>query len=66
MLTCFWLQPSIGIKRVARWRRAHGLGLAPPIEVLAVLLQEEGKADVERMQRSIVDELMSSHVAIEA
>jgi DNA polymerase delta subunit 4 len=42
-----------------RWVRANKLGLAPPIEVLAVLMKEErkGNAGIERAQ---VDELMSS------
>ncbi|KAG8629236.1 hypothetical protein KVT40_003101 [Elsinoe batatas] len=30
--------PCIGISRVGRWRRAKGLGLEPPVEVLGVLL----------------------------
>ncbi|KAF2228075.1 DNA polymerase delta, subunit 4-domain-containing protein [Elsinoe ampelina] len=30
--------PCIGISRVGRWRRAKGLGLEPPLEVLGVLL----------------------------
>lgn len=30
----------IGITRLARWKRANGLGLEPPVEVLAVLLRE--------------------------
>ena len=42
-----------------RWRRADGLGLKPPIEVLAVLLKEDAKQNV-RAERAYVDELMSS------
>jgi hypothetical protein len=37
--------PCIGIPRLTRWRRANGLGLQPPIEVLAVLLREEEGGD---------------------
>ncbi|KAK1066589.1 hypothetical protein LTR33_011565 [Friedmanniomyces endolithicus] len=51
--------PCIGIARLKRWKRANGLGLKPPVEVLAVLLREmeggNGKG-----QRAYVDELMSS------
>ena len=35
-----------------RWKRADGLGLKPPLEVLAVLMKEEG------LERAYVDELM--------
>ena len=65
MLMCY-MQPSIGIKREARWRRAYGLGLAPPMEVLAVLLREQDADKGEKAQTSIVDQLMSTRVAIEA
>jgi DNA polymerase delta subunit 4 len=41
-----------------RWRRANGLGLHPPIEVLAVLLKEEAK-DNTKMEMAMVDKLMS-------
>ncbi|KAH0385304.1 hypothetical protein KCU89_g17196, partial [Aureobasidium melanogenum] len=51
--------PCIGIARVKRWRRANTLGLNPPIEVLAVLLEASDK-DKSSMQRAHVDELMSS------
>ncbi|TQB68300.1 hypothetical protein MPDQ_003621 [Monascus purpureus] len=47
--------PCIGIARLKRWRRANMLNLNPPIEVLAVLLQDEGDTN----QRAYVDELMS-------
>ncbi|GKZ80234.1 hypothetical protein AnigIFM56816_004451 [Aspergillus niger] len=47
--------PCIGIARLKRWRRAHMLGLNPPIEVLAVLL----KPDDTTKQRAYIDELMS-------
>ncbi|KAI9713164.1 MAG: hypothetical protein M1820_001149 [Bogoriella megaspora] len=51
--------PSIGIARLSRWQRAHGLGLKPPLEVLAVLLKEQEKENF-KAQRSRVDELMAS------
>ncbi|OJJ77502.1 hypothetical protein ASPBRDRAFT_50376 [Aspergillus brasiliensis CBS 101740] len=47
--------PCIGIARLKRWRRAHMLGLNPPIEVLAVLL----KPDDNTKQRAYIDELLS-------
>lgn len=46
-----------------RWKRAQNLGLEPPIEVLAVLLKEEGKNNT-RAERAHVDELMSSRFII--
>lgn len=46
-----------------RWTRAEKLGLAPPIEVLAVLLKEEKKGNV-GIERAYVDELMSSKFVI--
>ena len=52
-------QPCIGIARMKRWKRANNLDLHPPIEVLAVLLQEEEKENV-KAERAHVDELMSS------
>ncbi|KAL8907352.1 MAG: hypothetical protein Q9207_001470 [Kuettlingeria erythrocarpa] len=33
--------PCVGIPRMRRWKRAEGLGLKPPIEVLAVLVKEQ-------------------------
>jgi DNA polymerase delta subunit 4 len=48
------LQPSIGITRSKRWRRAHQLKLNPPIEVLAVLLK--GK---DTKQDAYIDVLLS-------
>ncbi|KAL9088946.1 MAG: hypothetical protein Q9165_006003 [Trypethelium subeluteriae] len=51
--------PCIGIARMKRWQRAHGLGLEPPVEVLAVLLKEQEKENW-KAQRAYVDELMSS------
>ncbi|CEJ58052.1 hypothetical protein PMG11_06723 [Penicillium brasilianum] len=46
--------PCIGIARVKRWRRANMLKLQPPIEVLAVLLQ-----DGNVKERAHMDELLS-------
>ena len=46
-----------------RWVRANTLGLAPPIEVLAVLLKEEEKGN-SKIERAYVDELMSSRSVI--
>jgi DNA polymerase delta subunit 4 len=46
-----------------RWVRANKLGLAPPIEVLAVLLKEEKKGNTQ-IERAYVDELMSSKFVI--
>ena len=53
------VQPCVGIARIKRWKRAHTLGLKPPIEVLAILLQEQEEGNV-KAQRAHVDELMSS------
>jgi hypothetical protein len=51
--------------RTARWRRAHNLGLKPPIEVLAAILQEvrgEGKGAKgkgnEKMDLAMIERLM--------
>ena len=52
-------KPCIGITRSRRWTRAHKLRLNPPIEVLAVLLKEEGRGN-NVIERAHVDELMSS------
>ena len=43
-----------------RWKRADGLGLRPPLEVLAVLMREEGA------ERAYVDTLMGNHMGLEA
>ncbi len=47
-----------------RWTRANKLGLNPPIEVLAVLLREEGKEN-DKVERAYVDELMNSKFVVE-
>jgi DNA polymerase delta subunit 4 len=46
-----------------RWVRANKLGLAPPIEVLAVLMKEEQKGN-SGIERAHVDELMGSKFVI--
>lgn len=51
--------PCIGIPRAKRWYRAEKLGLNPPIEVLAVLLREQGQGDKE-IERAAMDRLMES------
>lgn len=48
--------PCIGIPILRRWKRAYGLGLNPPIEVLAVLLQEQ-KTNKGKGERAYIDEL---------
>ncbi|EKD14679.1 uncharacterized protein L3040_000202 [Drepanopeziza brunnea f. sp. 'multigermtubi'] len=55
--------PAIGMARMKRWVRANKLGLNPPIEVLAVLLREEGKGNKD-IERAHVDELMSSKFVV--
>ncbi|KAL4780981.1 DNA polymerase delta, subunit 4-domain-containing protein [Aspergillus varians] len=47
--------PCIGIARIKRWRRAESLNLHPPVEVLSVLVKQEGTTG----QRAYIDELMS-------
>ncbi|KAI4178051.1 MAG: hypothetical protein LQ348_005704 [Seirophora lacunosa] len=51
--------PCVGIPRVRRWKRAQGLGLQPPIEVLAVLVKEreEGEGGVGK-ERAFMDGLL--------
>ncbi|KAH6620845.1 DNA polymerase delta, subunit 4-domain-containing protein [Chaetomium sp. MPI-SDFR-AT-0129] len=49
--------PCIGISRLKRWQRAQRLGLNPPVEVLAVLLKEEGNKGIEKAH---MDELLNS------
>ena len=48
--------PCIGIPRLRRWKRAYGLGLHPPIEVLAVLLREQ-KTNKGKGEMAYIDEL---------
>ena len=51
----------IGITRLKRWKRAQGMDLSPPIEVLAVLLKEDEKESKKQSrnasQIAYVDEL---------
>ena len=56
--------PCIGVARMKRWKRANGLGLRPPIEVLTVLLKEEGSEN-KKAERAYVDELMSTRLVVE-
>lgn len=51
--------PCIGIPRANRWYRAEKLGLNPPIEVLAVLLREDGQGNKE-IEKAAMDRLMES------
>jgi len=51
--------PCIGITRLKRWQRAQRLGLNPPVEVLAVLLQEEAKGNA-AIEKAHMDELLNS------
>ena len=46
-----------------RWKRADGLGLKPPIEVLAVLMREEGKGNG-TAERAFMDGLLTSRLAV--
>ncbi|KAF2451375.1 hypothetical protein P171DRAFT_425885 [Karstenula rhodostoma CBS 690.94] len=58
--------PCVGIARLKRWNRAQRLGLNPPIEVLAVLLQEQDSKDKISVQRSVMDDILNSRSEIEA
>lgn len=53
--------PCVGIDRKKRWMRAQRLGLAPPIEVLAVMLHEEANG-VENVERSSFDAILNASV----
>ncbi|EUC50727.1 hypothetical protein COCMIDRAFT_81229 [Bipolaris oryzae ATCC 44560] len=59
--------PCTGIARLKRWKRAQRLGLEPPVEVLAVLLQEQEGSAGNRIsvQRSIVDEMLNIKAEID-
>ena len=46
-----------------RWKRAQGLGLHPPIEVLAVLLKEEA-AKNGKAERAFMEGLLTSRLAV--
>lgn len=47
-----------------RWKRAYRLGLAPPVEVLAVLVRE-GEAGRRGSERAYVDGLMGTRLVVE-
>ncbi|KAF2671991.1 hypothetical protein BT63DRAFT_476816 [Microthyrium microscopicum] len=50
--------PCMGISRTKRWKRAHKLGLKPPIEVLAVLIKEQDAANG-KIDQSHLDQLVT-------
>ncbi|KAH9893821.1 DNA polymerase delta, subunit 4-domain-containing protein [Xylariomycetidae sp. FL2044] len=51
--------PCVGIDRIKRWQRADRLGLNPPVEVLALLMSEEGKGN-KGVERAHMDEILNS------
>ncbi|KFZ11221.1 hypothetical protein V502_07673 [Pseudogymnoascus sp. VKM F-4520 (FW-2644)] len=51
--------PCVGIPRRKRWLRAHRLGLAPPIEALAVLVREDKKG-TEGIEKAQLEELLET------
>ncbi len=46
-----------------RWKRADGLKLKPPIEVLAVLLKEEKNKNT-KAERAFMNGLLTSRLAL--
>ncbi|KAL8941597.1 MAG: hypothetical protein Q9216_002148 [Gyalolechia sp. 2 TL-2023] len=65
--------PCVGIPRVRRWKRAEGLGLRPPIEVLAVLVKGDeeyghgrgrGDGDGKDRQRAFMDGLLGGSAVV--
>lgn len=59
--------PCIGTPRATRWHRARRLGLEPPIEVLAVMPQEEAARNLKKGQESAgikahLEELLATNV----
>ena len=64
VVTCYRLtdplQPCVGIPRRKRWLRAHRLGLAPPIEALAVLVKEDKKGNKEGVEKAQLESLLES------
>ena len=46
-----------------RWKRAEGLGLRPPLEVLAVLVREREEGGEGGWERAGMEGLLSSRVA---
>ncbi|KAI0440962.1 DNA polymerase delta, subunit 4-domain-containing protein [Xylaria telfairii] len=51
--------PCVGVSRLKRWQRADRLGLSPPVEVLAVLMQEQTK-ETKGIERAHMDEILNS------
>ncbi|KAI1354231.1 hypothetical protein F5Y01DRAFT_25977 [Xylaria sp. FL0043] len=51
--------PCVGITRLKRWQRADKLGLNPPVEVLAVLMREEGKG-TKGIEKAYMDNILNS------
>ncbi|KAK8129766.1 DNA polymerase delta [Apiospora kogelbergensis] len=51
--------PCVGISRLRRWQRADKLGLNPPPEVLAVLVEEEQK-NTKGIQKAHIDVILNS------
>jgi DNA polymerase delta subunit 4 len=49
----------VGIPRRKRWLRAHKLGLAPPIEALAVLISED-KKDTKGIEKAQLEVLLET------
>lgn len=49
----------MGIPRRKRWLRAHKLGLAPPIEALAVLIAED-KKDTKGIEKAQLEVLLET------
>ncbi|KAL8725312.1 MAG: hypothetical protein Q9181_006457 [Wetmoreana brouardii] len=54
--------PCVGISRTRRWKRAEGLALGPPIEVLAVLLKEQDQG--KGMERAFMDGLLGGSAVV--
>ncbi|OBT79035.1 hypothetical protein VF21_02385 [Pseudogymnoascus sp. 05NY08] len=52
--------PCVGIPRRKRWLRAHRLGLAPPIEALAVLVKEDKKGGKEGVEKAQLESLLET------
>ena len=46
-----------------RWKRADGLRLKPPFEVLAVLMKEEKRGN-RTVERAFMDGLLTSRLAV--
>ncbi|KAJ2986994.1 hypothetical protein NUW58_g4752 [Xylaria curta] len=51
--------PCVGVSRLKRWQRADRLGLNPPVEVLAVLMQEEAQG-TQGVERAHMDDILNS------